>query len=273
MTNNTDGASCASTTDGNQASGSATNTSSPTPSVLLEALKIGRQSVADEIAATLESSCLLDSATLEPDETTLDADVAPIVAQLRVDLQTLDAALAQAQAPQQDEGSGAASTGYIQQVGPSWKDAFVDGYRMAACSPFNEAYDHDAAWERSKTLAAIRAETALTTPPLRGEDREPTTLQIQWACSAKKDANDRGCNDYDAMADALRAAFKHGPDLALPDRGEDRKDLRAALKCAKGHIEHMAAWIGSQNAGYSFESLGEDMPGINTALNGKEARK
>lgn len=38
-----------------------------------------------------------------------------------------------------------------------------------------------------------------------------------------------------------------------------------ALKAAIGHIEHMAAWIAKQNAGYSFESLGEDMPGIRAA--------
>jgi hypothetical protein len=43
-------------------------------------------------------------------------------------------------------------------------------------------------------------------------------------------------------------------------------DLVAHLHCAIGHIEHMAAWIGEQRAGYSFESLGEDMPDIRAAL-------
>src|SRR5713226_1282015 len=38
-----------------------------------------------------------------------------------------------------------------------------------------------------------------------------------------------------------------------------------ALKTAIQHIEHMAAWITAQNAGYSFEALGEDMPGIRAA--------
>lgn len=42
--------------------------------------------------------------------------------------------------------------------------------------------------------------------------------------------------------------------------------LRATLKTAVSHIEHMAAWITSKNAGYSFESLGEDMPGLYAAL-------
>jgi hypothetical protein len=41
---------------------------------------------------------------------------------------------------------------------------------------------------------------------------------------------------------------------------------QAALKLAISHIEHMAAFISKQNAGYSFEALGEDMPGIRAAL-------
>lgn len=32
------------------------------------------------------------------------------------------------------------------------------------------------------------------------------------------------------------------------------------------HIEHMANWIGKQKAGYSFESLNEDMPSIREVL-------
>ena len=46
-----------------------------------------------------------------------------------------------------------------------------------------------------------------------------------------------------------------------------------ALKTAILHLEHMAAWIGRQNAGYSFESLGEDMPGIKAALEAEPTRK
>lgn len=44
--------------------------------------------------------------------------------------------------------------------------------------------------------------------------------------------------------------------------------LRPALALAIQHIEHMAAWITAQNAGYSFESLGEDMPGLRDAVGG-----
>jgi hypothetical protein len=43
-------------------------------------------------------------------------------------------------------------------------------------------------------------------------------------------------------------------------------DLLTELQKAVLYIEHMAAWIGKQNAGYSFESLGEDMPGIRAAI-------
>lgn len=43
-------------------------------------------------------------------------------------------------------------------------------------------------------------------------------------------------------------------------------DMYDALKLAIGHIEHMAAFFGGKGTGYSFESLGEDMPGIRTAL-------
>lgn len=43
-------------------------------------------------------------------------------------------------------------------------------------------------------------------------------------------------------------------------------DILAALKLAVGHIEHMAAFFGGKGLGYSFESLGEDVPGIRAAI-------
>lgn len=55
-------------------------------------------------------------------------------------------------------------------------------------------------------------------------------------------------------------------------RPEANAETAAALKCAIGHIEHMANYIGGQHRGenihgaYSFESLGEDMDGIKAAL-------
>ncbi|MFG1247652.1 hypothetical protein [Xanthobacter flavus] len=49
--------------------------------------------------------------------------------------------------------------------------------------------------------------------------------------------------------------------VAVPAGG-----MRSALATAIRHIEHMAVWITAQNSGYSFEGLGEDMPGIKAAL-------
>lgn len=53
-------------------------------------------------------------------------------------------------------------------------------------------------------------------------------------------------------------------------------ELTEALRAATGHINHMAAWITLANrsehrGNYSFESLGEDMPGIRAALEGTKA--
>lgn len=43
-------------------------------------------------------------------------------------------------------------------------------------------------------------------------------------------------------------------------------DAITALRTAVSHIEHMAKFIAAQNAGYSFEGLGEDMPDIRAAM-------
>ena len=48
--------------------------------------------------------------------------------------------------------------------------------------------------------------------------------------------------------------------------GSAKPSLNEALLIAVAHLEHMAAWISKRNAGYSFESLGEDMPTIREAL-------
>lgn len=54
--------------------------------------------------------------------------------------------------------------------------------------------------------------------------------------------------------------------LDATKRLERSSQSRRALETAIQHIEHMSAWITKQNAGYSFESLGEDMPNIRAAL-------
>lgn len=54
--------------------------------------------------------------------------------------------------------------------------------------------------------------------------------------------------------------------LSIADeRSKDNVALRQSLSTAISHIEHMSAWITDQKAGYSFESLGEDLPGIRAA--------
>lgn len=58
-----------------------------------------------------------------------------------------------------------------------------------------------------------------------------------------------------------RQQAKEMGDRAEQEISHNRK-LDKALALAIKHIEHMATWIGKQNAGYSFESLGEDLPGI-----------
>lgn len=42
--------------------------------------------------------------------------------------------------------------------------------------------------------------------------------------------------------------------------------LRKALNLAVDHIEHMAGAFSNKGTGYSFEALGEDLPGIKAAL-------
>ena len=44
-------------------------------------------------------------------------------------------------------------------------------------------------------------------------------------------------------------------------------DVKGALKVALGHVEHMAEFIGTLRTNYSFESLGEDLPGMWEAVN------
>lgn len=65
--------------------------------------------------------------------------------------------------------------------------------------------------------------------------------------------------------DPMRSIPPGALDAAL-STVDARAELVTALNTAVGHIEHMAAFLGGLNAGYSFESLGEDMPNIRAAL-------
>lgn len=88
--------------------------------------------------------------------------------------------------------------------------------------------------------------------------------------------SDDGATSWDG-GDVARAALAQQPDKEPGLSAEEKwiiiGALRAstsvtneALRTAIHHIEHMAAWIGKLNAGYSFESLGEDMSSIRAAV-------
>lgn len=96
------------------------------------------------------------------------------------------------------------------------------------------------------TQSNLYAATGAIGPRDEPGDKCPNCNGPLWRVSAMEDRNE---------------AFKCANDMF------DRSMLlHTALRTAVQHIEHMAAWIGKQNAGYSFESLGEDMPGIREAV-------
>lgn len=64
---------------------------------LFHAAKLGRKALAADLAATLEAHCVLDPKTHEPDPTTIDAVARPIVAELYVQIDMVDAAIAAAE--------------------------------------------------------------------------------------------------------------------------------------------------------------------------------
>lgn len=77
---------------------------------------------------------------------------------------------------------------------------------------------------------------------------------------------------YELEIDKVAFAFAKFERDHLPSAHSGDAALVEALRCAVGHIEHMAAWIGERNregtrmTTYSFESLGEDMSGIKAPL-------
>lgn len=91
---------------------------------------------------------------------------------------------------------------------------------------------------QSNLNAADGSVTARDTPG----DKCPNCDSPLWRVSWQQQAKEMGER---AEAEVLRS-----------------RALDKALVLALRHINHMSAWIGEQNAGYSFESLGEDLPGI-----------
>lgn len=63
---------------------------------MLKALELARGYVRDELKCLLESNCLLNKETFEPDRSTLDDDAREMVEEVEKDLAVIDAAIASA---------------------------------------------------------------------------------------------------------------------------------------------------------------------------------
>lgn len=98
------------------------------------------------------------------------------------------------------------------------------------------------------------------------ETTSGATVDSQAAFSVGCDADEAECMGYQSLTTFAR---RSDAIAAWNRRAGPPSETRAALRTAVQHIEHMAAWIGKQNASYSFESLGEDMPSIKAALAGE----
>lgn len=103
---------------------------------------------------------------------------------------------------------------------------------------------------------------------VRSEPTAPAPGPYSWESSGKPGGNG-DFNYYLIDKDKRKIAAvwgKRGEKEATANLLMASHDMLAALKVANDHIEHMAKWIGDQKAGYSFEALGEDMPGIRAAI-------
>lgn len=96
----------------------------------------------------------------------------------------------------------------------------------------------------------------------RGGVPEPAGYYIECcSCSAGGESFDIHGDMPNSASYATAKAI-----AAWNTRADATAPLVEALRMAHRHIQHQAAWIGKQNAGYSFEALGEDMPTIEAAL-------
>lgn len=68
------------------------------------------------------------------------------------------------------------------------------------------------------------------------------------------------------FAEFKQAIAEGRPLVMIPNVVGAELTPKQALALAIQHIEHMGKFIISMNAGYSFESIGEDMPGIKATL-------
>jgi hypothetical protein len=140
-------------------------------------------------------------------------------------------------------------------------------------------YDHPTPAPLTTTKAQTEA-PKLTAADVRtwawwspSESKEPTS---KWYCDNDKfQSSVQALEDHLAQADwkgwRIVAVLRSGKKVVLtrpapPIPAGETARLVEALRTAISHIEHLAAWIGRDNRGYSFESLGEDMPSLKEAL-------
>jgi len=109
-------------------------------------------------------------------------------------------------------------------------------------------------------LAALRSTTKPLDPPARDEMNAAAQDALATWLALPEDQR----SEERPWIQGFNAGWEQAWDCRLA--AEDDEALRKALRTAIGHIEHMAAWISKQKAGYSFASLGEDMPDIRAAL-------
>src|SRR5689334_11365435 len=102
-----------------------------------------------------------------------------------------------------------------------------------------------------------------------------TDTLANWDIVERLRSNAPRVRSLDFSRDAPDALMEEAADEIERLRRSPSPDVAVveALKLAVKHIEHMAAWITERNQNarsqygtYSFESLGEDMPGIRAAL-------
>jgi len=111
---------------------------------------------------------------------------------------------------------------------------------------------------------------------IEGRDGQECSPWTKWNADAPLFIIKLGDRELNSLAALIAHKFPdafaaiHTDLIALTERAERAEALAAkkenALKVAIGHIDHMAAWIGKNNSGYSFEALNEDIDGIRSAV-------
>ena len=171
------------------------------------------------------------------------------------------------------------------------RESLDGGETWSDWDPSNrEAFDKYISLSRDAGLFRFQVRPLYTTPPAEGT---PKVKALEWEKDWRGDLDDipawraetpvgrlsfsvHGYSSHDAApierTEAAKAEIQSAYEkrvLSCLEYTTPPAGIREALETAIQHIEHMAAWIGKQNTGYSFESLGEDMDGMRAALRGQ----